>query len=73
VRLAVPLEVRDHVSIRAAVDTIEGELVPVDILVNNAGVQHLRPAAEVSGNDWAYVVDTNLRGFSSVARSLANG
>ena len=27
------------------------------------GVQHLRSAAEVSGNDWAYVVDTNLRGL----------
>jgi NADP-dependent 3-hydroxy acid dehydrogenase YdfG len=44
----------------------------VDILVNNAGVKHLRPAVEVS-DDWAYVVDMNLRGFSSVARSLANG
>ena len=61
--LAVALEVRDRDSIRTAVETIEGRLGPVDILVNNAGVQRLRPAFEVSEDDWTYVLDTNLRGL----------
>jgi NAD(P)-dependent dehydrogenase (short-subunit alcohol dehydrogenase family) len=61
--LAVTLEVRDRDSIRAAVAAIEGRLGPVDILVNNAGVQRLRPALEVSEDDWTYVLDTNLRGM----------
>jgi NAD(P)-dependent dehydrogenase (short-subunit alcohol dehydrogenase family) len=33
------------------------------VLVNNAGVQRLRAALDVSEDDWAYVLDTNLTGL----------
>ncbi len=62
-RVAVALEVRERASIRSACDLIESTLGPIDVGVNNAGVQGLRPATEVSEDDWDFVLDTNLRGL----------
>ncbi len=68
--LAVPLEVRDLASIRAAADAVEDRLGPIDVLVNNAGVQRLRRALDVTEDDWDYVLDTNLRGLFFCCQEL---
>lgn len=68
--LAVALEVRDRASIRAAADAVEARLGPVDVLVNNAGVQRLRPALEVTEDDWDFVLDVNLRGLFFCCQEL---
>jgi len=56
--------------IASAVAQVEADLGPIDILVNNAGMQRLRPALEVSEEDWDLVLDTNLRGAFFVAQAV---
>jgi len=71
--LAVALDVTTVPMIASAVDEVELQLGPIDILVNNAGVQRLRPAIEVSEDDWDVVLDTNLRGAFFVAQAVGRG
>lgn len=63
-RNAVPiaLDLRSQDSIQAAFETARRALGPIDLLVNNAGRALLRPAAEVTDDDWDDVIDTNLKG-----------
>jgi NAD(P)-dependent dehydrogenase (short-subunit alcohol dehydrogenase family) len=71
--LGADLEVRDTGSIRRAVETVEAGLGPIDILVNNAGVQRLRPALELTEEDWDFVLDANLRGAFFMAQAVGRG
>ena len=41
--------------------------------MNNAGVQRLRPALELTEDDWDFVLDTNLRGAFFVAQAVGRG
>lgn len=68
---AVPLDVVDATSVRAAFDDAEARLGPVDVLINNAGVAISRPFLEVEEADWDHVIDTNLKGAWLVAREAA--
>ena len=72
-RRAIPIEldVRDEVSIRAAVDAAHGALGRIDILVNNAGCNIRKPAMDVTWEDWNTILDTNLRGPFFVAQAAA--
>lgn len=67
---AVALDVTDEGSIASAFEEIGG---PVDIVVNNAGISGVKPALEVTAEDWDRVVDTNLRGVFLVAQAAAKG
>ena len=71
--LAVDLEVRDTESMRRAVDAVEAGLGPIEVLVNNAGVQRLRPALELTEEDWDFVLDANLRGAFFMAQAVGRG
>jgi NAD(P)-dependent dehydrogenase (short-subunit alcohol dehydrogenase family) len=71
--LAVALDVTTVPMIASAVDEIEVHLGPIDILVNNAGMQRLRPALQVSEDDWDAVLSTNLRGAFFVAQAVGRG
>lgn len=53
------------------VDRIENEIGPLDILVNNAGINMKKPALEVSDEDFAGVVLTNLNAVFSLTRACA--
>lgn len=66
---ALSLDVRDIASIREAV-AASG---PIDILVNNAGVGVTKPVLDQSEEDWASVIDTNLRGAFLMAQEVARG
>ncbi|GMW03048.1 MAG: 2-deoxy-D-gluconate 3-dehydrogenase [Candidatus Hydrogenedentota bacterium] len=67
----VCLDVRDHDSIRRAVDAAHGHFGCIDILVNNAGCNVRKPSLDVSWEDWNLVVETNLRGTFFVAQAVA--
>lgn len=72
-RKALPLrlDVRNHESIQAAVDTAIAHYGKIDILVNNAGCNVRKPALEVTWDDWNLILDTNLRGTFFVAQAVA--
>jgi NAD(P)-dependent dehydrogenase (short-subunit alcohol dehydrogenase family) len=72
-RRAVPVEldVRNHDSIRAAVDAAIEACGKIDILVNNAGCNVRKPSVDVTWDDWNLVLDTNLRGTFFMAQAVA--
>lgn len=67
----VPLDVTDHASIRSAIQQAETAAGPIDILVNNSGVSTTQRLTEVTPEDYAHVMDTNLRGAFFVAQEAA--
>lgn len=69
--MPVPLEVRDHHSIKSAVARAWELAGSIDILVNNAGCNVRKPALEITWDDWNLVLETNLRGVFFVAQEHA--
>lgn len=67
----VSLDVTDYASIKAAIAHAETEAGPIDILVNNSGVSAMQRLVDVTPEDYAYVMDTNLRGAFFVAQEVA--
>lgn len=67
----VSLDVTDHESVKSAIAYVETEVGPIDILVNNAGVSSMQRLLDVTPEDYAYVMDTNLRGAFFVAQETA--
>jgi NAD(P)-dependent dehydrogenase (short-subunit alcohol dehydrogenase family) len=57
--------------VATAVSQIESALGPIDILVNNSGVSTAKPVLENTEEDWAHVVDVNLKGAFFVATEVA--
>ncbi|HEX2010080.1 MAG TPA: SDR family oxidoreductase [Roseateles sp.] len=66
----VALDVTDLDSIKSAVAHAETEVGTLDILVNNSGVSTTQKLTEVSGDDYDYVMDTNVRGAFFVAQEV---
>jgi hypothetical protein len=66
----VTLDVTDIDSIRAAVAHAETEVGTIDILVNNSGVSTTQRLVDVTPEDYAFVMDTNLRGSFFVAQEV---
>ena len=67
----VGLDVTDYGSIKAAIAHAETEAGPIDILVNNSGVSSTGRLVDVTPEDYAFVMDTNLRGAFFVAQEVA--
>jgi NAD(P)-dependent dehydrogenase (short-subunit alcohol dehydrogenase family) len=68
---ALPLDVRNHDSIKQLVQDAIAHYGKIDILVNNAGCNARKPALEVTWDDWNMILDTNLRGTFFVAQEVA--
>lgn len=67
----VKLDVTDYASIKSAIAHAETEAGPIDILINNAGVAAVQRLLDVTPDDYAYTMDTNLRGSFFVAQEAA--
>jgi gluconate 5-dehydrogenase len=66
-------DVTDGGASTKAVSKLEAEFGPIDILINNAGIQRRAPLAEMSGEQWREVIDTNLTSAFLVARAVVPG
>jgi NAD(P)-dependent dehydrogenase (short-subunit alcohol dehydrogenase family) len=64
------LDVRNLETIQPMVDRALGRFGRIDILVNNAGCNVRKPAVEITADDWAFVVDTILRGSFFVSTTV---
>ncbi len=71
--LAVPMDMRQVGSIRAAVARVEETCGGIDILVNNAGLGANHPALEVTEQAWDEMMDVNLKGLFFCAQAVARG
>jgi 2-dehydro-3-deoxy-D-gluconate 5-dehydrogenase len=61
--LAQQLDVTDRSSIQTSVEATLAEFGHIDALVNCAGVVWLRPALEISEDEWDTMFATNLKGL----------
>jgi len=60
-------------TIPALIAAIEQDGIALDILVNNAGINAKKPAVEVTDDEFARIVQTNLNGLFTVSREVARG
>lgn len=59
---AVTADVRDAGALREAVAKAAADLGRLDVVVANAGIIQLKPALEITPEDWRDVIDVNLTG-----------
>ncbi len=65
------LDVRDTESCKAALSELPENLAPLKVLVNNAGLAlGTAPAHEASLEQWHQMIDTNIKGLSTVTYIL---
>ncbi len=67
----VELDVTDQGSIKAAVARAETEVGSIDILINNSGVSTTQKLLDVTGEDYDFIFDTNVKGCFFVAQEVA--
>ena len=71
--VAVAADVTDLAAVRAVVDHTLDRLGPIDILINNAGIMPVAPITEVRVDDWARMVDVNVKGVLHVLGAVLPG
>jgi NAD(P)-dependent dehydrogenase (short-subunit alcohol dehydrogenase family) len=67
--IALPLDVREGVSIRACFDRLAREWGTIDILVNSAGTNIPTNLTALNEEGWDTVVDTDLKGVAFVTQA----
>ncbi|OWT73570.1 MULTISPECIES: SDR family NAD(P)-dependent oxidoreductase [unclassified Achromobacter] len=68
--LGLVCDVTNRADCQAAVDEVARRHGGIDILVNNAGITQKRGIMEVSDEDYARVLDTNLRGVLHMSQAV---
>ncbi len=69
--LAVTCDITSTEQVDAAIDATMKEFGRIDILFNNAGTGSVKPAEEVTDEDFLYEVDVDLTGAFRMARACA--
>ena len=67
--LAVPLDVTDDATLRAAVKRISDEFGRLDVVVANAGVETVKPFTTLNDNDWNQALQVNLVGAARTVKA----
>lgn len=71
ITLAHGCDITSNDEVEALVSDVIGKLGHIDILVNNSGTGGSeRPILKMTDEDWATVIDTNLRGAFSLSRAV---
>ncbi|OIK07502.1 SDR family oxidoreductase [Streptomyces monashensis] len=64
--LALPVDVTDAATVRAAAERVTAELGRADLLFNNAGVMLPAPVEELATDQWQPQIDLNVTGLMNV-------
>ena len=63
--LALPADVQNESSMRAAADKLRADFGPIDLLIANAGIGPTRDAADFSAEEVSEVININVIGASN--------
>lgn len=70
--LPLPFDVREENAVVSAIENLPADWKKIDVLVNNAGLAVGRDYfEEASFDDWNRMIDTNIKGFLYVAKTIA--
>jgi len=69
--MAVQMDVRDEAQVTAGVSAVVERLGRIDVLHANAGVSNMKPAVELTVDDWNFNFDVNARGVFLTNREAA--
>jgi 2-deoxy-D-gluconate 3-dehydrogenase len=68
--IAVPTDVRSTADVERLADRAAAELGRIDILVNNAGIALEKHVMDMTDEDWAAVIETNLSSVFRCCRAV---
>ncbi|MCB0094775.1 MAG: glucose 1-dehydrogenase [Caldilineaceae bacterium] len=68
--VALPADLRNAADARTLADQAHVQLGRIDILVNNAGMNRRKPIVEVSDDDYATIMDVNLRSAFMLSKAV---
>ncbi len=69
--LPVPVDIRDHQSVKKSLETLPLHWQQIDILINNAGLAlDLSEIDKGIEKDWDQMIDTNIKGLLYVSRAV---
>lgn len=72
--LILEFDVRDAEACRRAIESLPAEWAKIDVLVNNAGLAlGLEKEYEGDIDDWATMIDTNIKGLLTMTRLIVPG
>ncbi len=66
-------DMRELDSLPGLVHSVEEEAGPIEVLVNNAGINLKKMALEVTNDEFADIIQTNLVGLFALTREVASG
>ena len=66
-------DITDTDAVERSVAEIESQFGPISILINNAGVARRGSFADMSFEDWSYVMDINVSGAFLVTKAVVPG
>jgi len=69
--LVVPTDVASYAEVEGLIQRTIHELGRLDVVVNNAGVAKVAPLAEMTSEDWRFMLDVNLTGVFNGCRAAA--
>lgn len=67
--IALPADVRNRPAVESMFDEVITQCKRLDIVINNAGIIRDRTLKNMSDEEWAAVIDTNLTGVFNVCKA----
>lgn len=67
---SMTVDVSDPHQVRAAVETIRGQLGPIDALVNAAGHYEMAPVSQISADAWTRMLHVHLGGLRNAVHAV---
>ncbi|MGB6247252.1 MULTISPECIES: SDR family NAD(P)-dependent oxidoreductase [Gordonia] len=71
--IAVPIDVTDTASVKAAIDAVTEQLGPVEVAVNNAGWDDFMKFLDTDEDFWNKILDINFKGSLRVNHTVVPG
>ncbi|QII07838.1 SDR family oxidoreductase [Rhodococcoides fascians A25f] len=71
--VAVPVDITDTASVRAAIERIGQELGPIEVVVNNAGWDDFMKFVDTNEDFWNKILDINFKGALRVNHAVVPG